>query len=138
MLHAAVRSTPCWSGGSTDGVDRWPTWSPRSRNSANSMSVSRLSPKRSTMTTASGRPMAGLLAVFAQFENDLLRERVRSGMAEAKLKGKRLSRPPTMGLHAAPVLKLFRAGVSKAEIALRLNLARTSVRRLLAADSRAK
>ena len=42
------------------------------------------------MTTATGRALAGLLTVFAQFEHDLLRERVRSGLTEAKLKGKRL------------------------------------------------
>jgi putative DNA-invertase from lambdoid prophage Rac len=90
------------------------------------------------MTTATGRAMVGLLAVFAQFEHDLLRERVRSGLAEARLKGKRLGRPSTVGLHAGPAQKLHRAGVSKAEIARRLNLARTSVRRILATDSRAK
>ncbi|HEV3329430.1 MAG TPA: recombinase family protein [Bryobacteraceae bacterium] len=90
------------------------------------------------MTTATGRAMVGLLAVFAQFEHDLLRERVRSGLAEARLKGKQLGRPATMGVHAVAVRKLFRAGVSKAEIARRMNLARTSVRRLLAAHSRAK
>jgi len=90
------------------------------------------------MTTATGRAMVGLLAVFAQFGHDLLCERVRSGLAEAKLKGKRLGRPTTVGLHAGPVRKLFRAGVSKAEIARRLNLARTSVRRILAARSSTK
>jgi DNA invertase Pin-like site-specific DNA recombinase len=90
------------------------------------------------MTTATGRAMVGLLAVFAQFEHDLLRERVRSGLAEARLRGERLGRPSTVGLHTGPVQKLYRAGVSKAEIARRLNLARTSVRRILAADSRAK
>jgi putative DNA-invertase from lambdoid prophage Rac len=90
------------------------------------------------MTTATGRAMVGLLAVYAQFEHDLLRERVRSGLAEASLNGKRLGRPSTVGLHAGPVQKLYRAGVSKAEIARRPNLARTSVRRILAADSRAK
>jgi putative DNA-invertase from lambdoid prophage Rac len=90
------------------------------------------------MTTATGRAMAGLLAVFAQFDHDLLRERVRSGLAEAKLKGKRLGRPPTVGIYADPVRKPFHAEVSKAEIARRLNLARTSVRRILAADSLAK
>ena len=90
------------------------------------------------MTTATGRAMVGLLAVFAQFEHDLLRERVRSGLAEAKLKGKRLGRPPTVGVHAALVRKFFCAGVSKAEIARRLSLPRTSVRRILATDSRAK
>jgi hypothetical protein len=38
------------------------------------------------MTTATGRAMAGLLAVFAQFEHDILTERVRAGLAEARLK----------------------------------------------------
>jgi len=69
--------------------------------------------------------MAGLLAVFAEFEHDVLRERVRAGLAEARLSGKRL------GLHADMVRKLYRAGVSKAEIARRLNIGRTSVRRIL-------
>jgi DNA invertase Pin-like site-specific DNA recombinase len=90
------------------------------------------------MTTATGRAMVGLLAVFAQFEHDLLCERVRSGLAEAKLKGKRLGRPSTVGLHTGPVQKLYRTGVSKAEIARRLNLARTSVRRILATHPRVK
>ena len=84
------------------------------------------------MTTATGRAMAGLLSVFAQFEHDLLRERVRAGLAEAKLKGKRLGRPRTMDAHAGRIRKLHRAGISKAEIARRLNLPRTSVRRLIA------
>jgi DNA invertase Pin-like site-specific DNA recombinase len=87
------------------------------------------------MTTATGRAMAGLLSVFAQFEHDLLRERVRAGLAEAKLKGKRLGRPRTIDAHAGRIHKLHRAGVSKAEIARRLNLPRTSVRRLLAQRS---
>ena len=37
------------------------------------------------MTTATGRAMAGLVGVFAQFEHDLPRERVRAGLAEARL-----------------------------------------------------
>ena len=85
------------------------------------------------MTTATGRAMAGLLAVLAQFEHDILRERVRAGLAEAKLQGKRLGRPQSAALHAARVRKLYRSGVSKAEIARRLQIGRTSVRRILAA-----
>jgi len=85
------------------------------------------------MTTATGRAMAGLLAVFAQFEHDILRERVRAGLAEARLKGQQLGRPLTAALHADRVRKLYGAGVSKAEIARRLQIGRTSVRRILAA-----
>ena len=84
------------------------------------------------LTTSTGRAMAGLLAVFAEFEREILRERVRAGLAHARENGKRLGRPPTAALNATQVRKLFRAGVSKAAIARRLQIARTSVRRMLA------
>ena len=41
------------------------------------------------MTTASGRALAGMLAVFAEFERDILRDRVRAGIAQARKEGKR-------------------------------------------------
>jgi len=85
------------------------------------------------LTTPSGRAMAGMLAVFAEFEREILRERVRAGLAHARESGMRLGRPPTAALNAKQVRKLFRAGVSKAAIARRLQIGRTSVRRLLAA-----
>jgi putative DNA-invertase from lambdoid prophage Rac len=84
------------------------------------------------LTTPSGRAMAALLAVFAEFEREILRERVRAGLAHARLNGQRLGRPVTAGLYAAEIRKLHRAGVAKAEIARRLNIGRTSVRRILA------
>ena len=75
--------------------------------------------------------MAALLAVFAEFEREILRERVRAGLAHARQNGKRLGRPMTAGLHADQVRKLHRAGVSKSEIARRLQIGRTSARRIL-------
>ena len=84
------------------------------------------------LTTPTGRAMAGLLSVFAEFEHEILRERIRAGIAEARLKGKHLGRPVTVGKKAAQIRKLYRAGVSKAEIARRLEIGRTSVRRILA------
>ena len=83
------------------------------------------------LTSPAGRAMAGLLAVFAEFERDVLRERVRAGLAHARQNGKRLGRPITAALHADQVRKLFRGGISKSEIARRLNIGRTSVRRIL-------
>ncbi len=85
------------------------------------------------LTTPAGRAMAGLLAVFAEFEREILRERVRAGLAQARQNGQRLGRPVTAALHAAQVRKLYRAGISKAEIARHLKIGRTSVRRILAA-----
>ncbi len=74
---------------------------------------------------------APVLAVFAEFERDILRERVRTGLAHARQNGKKLGRPITAGLHTTQVRKLHRAGISKAEIARRLEIGRTSVRRIL-------
>ncbi|HEX7530136.1 MAG TPA: recombinase family protein [Pyrinomonadaceae bacterium] len=83
------------------------------------------------LTTPTGRAMAGLLSVFAEFEHEILRERIRAGIAEARLKGKHLGRPLTVAKKADQIRKLHRAGISKAEIARQLHIGRTSVRRLL-------
>jgi putative DNA-invertase from lambdoid prophage Rac len=83
------------------------------------------------LTTPVGRAMARLLAVFAAFEREILQERTRAGLAHARQNGKRLGRPATAAVHAAEVRKLHRAGTAKAETARRLQIGRTSVRRIL-------
>lgn len=85
------------------------------------------------LTTPAGRAMPALLAVLAEFEREILRERVRAGLAQARQNGQRLGRPMTAALHADQVRKLYRAGTSKAAIARQLNIGRASVRRILAA-----
>ena len=85
------------------------------------------------LTTPAGRAMAGLLAIFAEFEREILRERTKAGLAHARENGQRLGRPITAGLQAAEIQRLHRIGVAKAEIARRLHVGRTSVRRILAA-----
>jgi DNA invertase Pin-like site-specific DNA recombinase len=87
------------------------------------------------LTTPAGRAMAALLAVFAAFEREILQERVRAGLAHARQNGKRLGRTATAALHTAEIRKLHRAGVAKAEIARRLGVGRTSVRRILGDSS---
>jgi DNA invertase Pin-like site-specific DNA recombinase len=87
------------------------------------------------LTTPAGRAKAGLLAIFAEFEKEILRERTRAGLAHARETGKRLGRPATAALHTAKIRKLHRAGVSKAEIARRVQIGRTSVRRILGTKS---
>jgi DNA invertase Pin-like site-specific DNA recombinase len=85
------------------------------------------------LTTPTGRAMAGMLAVFAEFEREILRERVRAGIAQARNEGRPHGRPRTASLKAAQVLRLKAERVSHAEIARRLGIGRTSVRRILAA-----
>lgn len=82
------------------------------------------------LTTPAGRAMAAMLAVFAEFEREVLRERVR-GLAHARQNGKTLGRPLTAGLKADRIQKLHRVGISKSQIARQLSIGRTSVRRIL-------
>ncbi|CAM4458192.1 MAG: DNA-invertase hin [Legionella sp.] len=83
------------------------------------------------LTTATGRAMAGLLAIFAEFEREILRERVKAGIAHARSKGKSHGRPATAKILADQVLDLSSKGLNKSEIAKRLKIGRTSVRRIL-------
>ena len=87
------------------------------------------------LTTPAGRAMAGLLAIFAEFEREIMRERTRAGLVQARQNGKRLGRPLTAGLQVTKIHRLHRAGVAKAEIARRLQIGRTSVRRILGTKS---
>lgn len=82
-------------------------------------------------TTPSGRAMAGMLAVFAEFEREILRDRVKAGIAEARQQGKPHGRPATARNQMTVVRELFSQGISKRRIAKRLGIGRTSVRRLL-------
>ena len=45
-------------------------------------------------TTSTGKMMLGVLAVVAEFEADLIKERVNEGLIRARDQGKRLGRPP--------------------------------------------
>jgi DNA invertase Pin-like site-specific DNA recombinase len=83
------------------------------------------------LTTPAGRAMAAMLAVFAEFEREVLRERVRAGLAHALQNGKILGRPITAGLNADKICKLYRSGISKSQIARQLSIGRTPVRRIL-------
>lgn len=85
------------------------------------------------LTTPTGRAMAGLLAVFAEFEREILRERVKAGIAQARQQGKPHGRPATAARQQQQIQELHAQGQSKAGIARELGLSRTSVRRLLRA-----
>ena len=75
--------------------------------------------------------MAGLLAIFAEFEREILRERVKAGIMQARQRGTRHGRPPTVTPYAGDVRRLYAAGWSKSAIAQQLGISRTSVQRLI-------
>ena len=84
------------------------------------------------LNTALGRAMAGVLSVFAEFELEMLSERVKAGIVQARKKGGNHGRPKTITLHKSRIKRMFAQGNSKAEIARKLGIGRTSVIRVLA------
>jgi putative DNA-invertase from lambdoid prophage Rac len=82
-------------------------------------------------TTAMGRAMSGLLAVFSEFEREMISERVKAGVNQARLKGKRLGRPPEAKEKEEEVKKLWKKCGSKSIIARELGISRRSVARIL-------
>ena len=89
------------------------------------------------LTTPAGRALAGMLSVFANFERDLIVERVRGGMEHAKRHGTRsgrpIGRPPTIAKREIEIRALTNAGVSIAEIARRLKIGYGSAHRVVSA-----
>jgi DNA invertase Pin-like site-specific DNA recombinase len=83
------------------------------------------------LTTPSGRALAGMLAVFAEFERDILRDRVKAGIDQARKDGKPHGRPKTAGKLVPEMTQLRKDGLSKRAIAKQLGVSRTSVIRLL-------
>lgn len=59
-------------------------------------------------SSASGRLVFGVLSTVAEFERELLRERVRAGVAQARRAGKQIGRPPLRFLTQKAIAELRR------------------------------
>ncbi len=82
-------------------------------------------------STAMGRAMSGLLAVFAEFERELISERVKVGLSQARLKGKRLGRPSVIEGKEDDIRSLWGEHQNKSLVAKKLGISRRSVSRVL-------
>lgn len=87
------------------------------------------------LSTPQGKLITNLMASLAEFEHDLLRERVRSGVAAAKARGQTFGRRPgyrPSDKQAPRVVELSEIdGCSQREIARRLDLSKTTVNEIL-------
>ena len=87
------------------------------------------------LSTPQGKLVASLMASLAEFEHDLLRERVRSGIAAAKARGQTFGRRKghrPSDEHAPEVLRLSdEEGLSQRAIAARLGISKTTVNEIL-------
>lgn len=83
------------------------------------------------LNTPQGRLIAHLMASLAEFERDLVRERVRSGVAAAKARGQKFGRQPGQRVKAdklgPKVSQMVSDGYSYRKIAEKLNLSKTTV-----------
>jgi DNA invertase Pin-like site-specific DNA recombinase len=79
-------------------------------------------------STPNGRLVFGIFASIAEFERDLIRERVRSGIANRKAKGLRIGRKP-VAIDPIAVTRLQAQGRSIRQIAAELGCSRSLVHR---------
>jgi DNA invertase Pin-like site-specific DNA recombinase len=79
-------------------------------------------------STPNGRLVFGIFATIAEFERELIRDRVRSGLAAAKAKGKRLGRP-RVTVDAAEIARLRAGGDSWSTVGKKMGLGEGTVRR---------
>ena len=80
--------------------------------------------------SAEGKALLGMLAVFAEFETNLRRDRQMEGIAKAKAAGVYEGRPPSIDADAVRRLRTVE-GIGATEIAKRLGIGRASVYRLM-------
>ena len=91
------------------------------------------------LSTPTGRLQVQLLGALAEFERELIRERVRSGMRAAQERGTRSGRAigrPKAGVSPEQAGYLRRQGLSWAAIAKKLGCTRSAARRAVAGVSK--
>ena len=83
-------------------------------------------------SSPNGRLFFGIFASIAQFERELIRDRVRSGLAAAKAKGKHVGRP-RVAVDVRRIASLRREGRSWAEITGETGISKGTAQRAVAA-----
>jgi DNA invertase Pin-like site-specific DNA recombinase len=84
-------------------------------------------------STPAGKALFGMIGVFAEFEHDLISERVRAGMARAKRQGVKFGSRPRLVFDREAVRKAKAAGASVRDIAEKFGLSVGTVHRTLSA-----
>ncbi len=80
--------------------------------------------------SATGKVVTAVVAAIGEFERELIRERVKTGMERAKREGRRVGRPP-LDINGESVMLDRRRGYSLKEIAKRQGASKTTIGRIL-------
>ena len=81
-------------------------------------------------TTPAGKALFQMLGVFAEFEREMIRERIAAGLAKARAKGKRLGRAPVGPEVEREVLARLAAGKGQLKVARELGIGHSTVARI--------
>lgn len=82
-------------------------------------------------TTPTGRAMFGMLAVFAQFERDLIQERTVAGLEAARKQGRTGGRPAIEEKTKRQVRALYASGESATDISKEFGIGRATVYKII-------
>ena len=82
-------------------------------------------------TTPTGRAMFGMLAVFAEFERDIIQQRTKAGLEAARKRGRLGGRPAIDADTKRRIIKLFESGESAADIGKENGIGRSTVYKIL-------
>ncbi|MDP6676413.1 MAG: recombinase family protein, partial [Pirellulales bacterium] len=80
-------------------------------------------------SSAAGELVFHVFGAIAHFERRLIAERTREGLESARVKGKRLGRPPLDNDKILAAFKLIEVGISPAETAKQLGIGRSTLYR---------
>ena len=81
------------------------------------------------LSSSTGRLLANLMACFSQFELEVIRERVRAGLENARRKGRVGGRRAT--INSAQVMELRQQGLSLSQIAKRMGVTSSAISKTL-------
>ncbi len=82
-------------------------------------------------TTSQGKLLFGINALFAEYERDVIRERVMAGLARVRAAGQRLGRPPQLSNEQRSAILSLLGKASVRQIAARVGVSKSVAQRVL-------
>jgi DNA invertase Pin-like site-specific DNA recombinase len=87
-------------------------------------------------SSPSGKLVFNIIGAVAEFERDIISERVRAGLANARIKGKKLGRPQIPKSYQKKIIALKNQGLSNRAIGRQLSISESTVRNWLRFESK--